>query len=412
MNWSVSILNKAPLASQLCEHAVFGTILFHSSLRREQESTPLLVRPSHSQLFIALVKAAYPFDSALQDRAAQFLKCLEPKWRDKPDHADNLVTDLVPSSDGSHSGFIDSIVILLSSPHSSIVEATMSFLNKTTTQSSPAIRKGLVESDLINKLLATVRPHTLPLSGNDEIFNNLTKIIGNSIYLASPKSLSSLHITTSVDKQYYREMIFQKVVIASGQFVSFLISNRYSLDEDLLFSFMSLLATGLRISLFHRPTLEFVLASPIAMTLSSCLSFFEDDHVLWMTLNSIQHLLKEWEEECLEVVQSGKRILHALFSEGFEDTLEHLVMNDKGGDDGRSVDDYCRSVTRRSHLSRMAPTHFCGLSSDVGDAVIAGPDEQILRSPPIVQKCAAVFYCHIVNRPLSTQFIASLNDAL
>ncbi|KAK2943435.1 hypothetical protein BLNAU_21618 [Blattamonas nauphoetae] len=69
-------------------------------------------------------------------------------------------------------------------------------------------------------------------------------------------------------------------------------------------------------------------------------------------------------------------------------------------------------MTHRSSLSRMTPTHFCGLSSDVGNAVIAGADEHILRSPPIVHKCAAVFDCHIANFPLSKRFLASLNDAL
>ncbi|KAK2961656.1 hypothetical protein BLNAU_3454 [Blattamonas nauphoetae] len=38
----------------------------------------------------------------------------------------------------------------------------------------------------------------------------------------------------------------------------------------------------------------------------------------------------------------------------------------------------------------MAPTHFCGLSSDVGNALIADTDEQILGWPPNVQKWIAL----------------------
>ncbi|KAK2952582.1 hypothetical protein BLNAU_12410 [Blattamonas nauphoetae] len=34
-------------------------------------------------------------------------------------------------------------------------------------------------------------------------------------------------------------------------------------------------------------------------------------------------------------------------------------------------------MTRGNRLSRMTPTHFCGLSSDVGNAMIAGADEQL-----------------------------------
>ncbi|KAK2943451.1 hypothetical protein BLNAU_21634 [Blattamonas nauphoetae] len=47
-------------------------------------------------------------------------------------------------------------------------------------------------------------------------------------------------------------------------------------------------------------------------------------------------------------------------------------------------------MPHRNRCSRMTPTHFCGLLSDVGNSLIAGADEQILGSPPIVQKWIAV----------------------
>ncbi|KAK2958885.1 hypothetical protein BLNAU_6134 [Blattamonas nauphoetae] len=53
--------------------------------------------------FVALVKGDFPFDDALQDRAALFLKTLESPYRASK-QASKLVTDLVPSSAGSPSG--------------------------------------------------------------------------------------------------------------------------------------------------------------------------------------------------------------------------------------------------------------------------------------------------------------------
>ncbi|KAK2961674.1 hypothetical protein BLNAU_3472 [Blattamonas nauphoetae] len=49
-------------------------------------------------------------------------------------------------------------------------------------------------------------------------------------------------------------------------------------------------------------------------------------------------------------------------------------------------------MKRRSRISRMTPTRFCGLSSDVGNSLIAGADEQILGWPPIVQKWSGMFF--------------------
>ncbi|KAK2945916.1 hypothetical protein BLNAU_19132 [Blattamonas nauphoetae] len=56
---------------------------------------------------VALVKEKYPFDDALQDKAIQFLKSIEP------------------SSAVSSSDFVESILTLLSSPHSTLVGAAL-----------------------------------------------------------------------------------------------------------------------------------------------------------------------------------------------------------------------------------------------------------------------------------------------
>ncbi|KAK2942174.1 hypothetical protein BLNAU_22901 [Blattamonas nauphoetae] len=134
-------------------------------------------------------------------------------------------------------------------------------------------------------------------------------------------------------------------------------------------------------------TLEYVIASPIVMAFSSCLTLVEDNSRIRIPLFNINQSLKEWKKHNREVARSGKRMMQALFSEGFGDTLEQMMMNNQGK---TYSFDYASQMTRRSNLSRMTPTHFCGLSSDVGNALIAGADEQILGSPPIVKKCTLV----------------------
>ncbi|KAK2944211.1 hypothetical protein BLNAU_20880 [Blattamonas nauphoetae] len=76
---------------------------------------------------VALVKAKCPLDDALQERAVRFLKSLRPEWGE--DLAAKLITELVPSTAGSPSGFIDSIITLLSSPHSILRAAALSCLS-------------------------------------------------------------------------------------------------------------------------------------------------------------------------------------------------------------------------------------------------------------------------------------------
>ncbi|KAK2960137.1 hypothetical protein BLNAU_5020 [Blattamonas nauphoetae] len=152
---------------------------------------------------VALVKAEYPFDNALQDRAALFLKSLEPEWADN-DLPAKLITNLVPSSDGSPSGFVESIVTLLSSPHSTVVAAALSFLNKTMGASKPPFRLQLVESDFVTTV-------------NGTILSKLVKIIDSLVGLAYRGYHSDLGITAAVDIFNLFETIFQKVVLPSCQ---------------------------------------------------------------------------------------------------------------------------------------------------------------------------------------------------
>ncbi|KAK2960043.1 hypothetical protein BLNAU_4926 [Blattamonas nauphoetae] len=180
---------------------------------------PILCTLFHIAIYrslVAMVKAEYPFDNALQDKAARFLKSLEPDWCDLQ-HAEKLVYDLVPSSSGSTSGFVESIVTLVSSPHSTVVAAALSLLTETAMVSTPTIQSRLVESDLVTNVFATLQPQTLPITGNEEIFDNLIKIVLDCINITFPPSLRNLGITTAVDQFNRREMIFQKVVLPSRE---------------------------------------------------------------------------------------------------------------------------------------------------------------------------------------------------
>ncbi|KAK2960140.1 putative Casein kinase I [Blattamonas nauphoetae] len=231
---------------------------------------------------------------------------------------------------------------------------------ETTYYSSIEIQCRLMESGLISKVLATVQPQTLPISGNEEIFSNLIWTITEFMNLLSPSNHSKLGITTAADKYNHREMVFQKVVLPSSQFMTFLISNRYILNEKMFYSFMTLLDTLFYIGPFHRPTLEFVLASPIVMGFSSCLSFVEDDDPHSATLCDIHDLLLKSQQEGGEVAQSGKRTMQALISEGSEDTLELMMKYLKDGFYGSHLVEASHSISQLlgSNAKRLIPIHL------------------------------------------------------
>ncbi|KAK2963753.1 hypothetical protein BLNAU_1320 [Blattamonas nauphoetae] len=294
---------------------------------------------------VTLVKEKYPFDDVLIDKAVQFLNILEPQWCEV--HlATRLITELVPSSAGPPSDFIESILTLLSSPHSTIVEATSVLLTKIVLYCSSPVRLQLVESDLISKVLASVQPHTLPFSGNETVLNTQLRIIMYCINLALPVSLKELGITTADSTLNHREMILRKVIIPSSRFMTFLISNQHILNGDLSSIIMTLFVHLIQMGPFHLPTLEFVLASPIAMAFSKCLSFVEDSIPLLNTLRTIERSLNEWKNQGPEVLRSGKRMNQTLHSEGFEDLAEQMMMTDVSENFGDVIVKTCRSIFR------------------------------------------------------------------
>ncbi|KAK2958398.1 hypothetical protein BLNAU_6668 [Blattamonas nauphoetae] len=192
--------------------------------------------------------------------------------------------------------------------------------------------------------------------------------------------LRKLNITDDVEKYNHRETIFLKVVIPSSPFVTLLIPDRYILNERLSESFMDLLAKLLQIGPSHQPTLE-----------------------------TINISLKEWNAEGPEVIKSGKRMMQALFSEGFDDTLEQMLKHDNDGINGIIlVEDYSTPSLRTLLGCWENADCWCRRT----DSGITSNHHEMVYSFGFIVLNAAVVDCHVVNRPLSKHFLASLNGTL
>ncbi|KAK2950214.1 hypothetical protein BLNAU_14900 [Blattamonas nauphoetae] len=301
---------------------------------------------------VVLVKSKHPFDEDLQDRAVSFLNGLIP-WGNKQ-RASELIDGLVPSSAGPPADFIESFVTLFSSPYTKVVAGASYFLGQTTKASSVADQNRLVESDFIPKLLATAQPHTLPNSVKPTFEYNRGTIYGflevliNCTNLADPYHLHVLGLTAAIDQFSHREMIFQKVILPSSLFVTYLCRNITLLTSQLRIQFRILLGSLLRVSAYHQKTETFVLESPITNAFSSCLSIFEYNYLIRMTLHEILAALKEWKCRNPEVVQSAKRMMQALFSEGLENALEQMLVYDGEKDRDTDVVDFSVWILRRT----------------------------------------------------------------
>ncbi|KAK2944517.1 putative Carbon catabolite-derepressing protein kinase [Blattamonas nauphoetae] len=272
---------------------------------------------------VALVKQGYRFDSALQDRAVHPL-------------AEALTTDLVPSSNKSPSGFVESIVTLLTSPNSPVFAETLKFLFETTEEIRTGIGYRFVASDLIAQVFTAVKPQTRPTSGNEAIHYRLVKIINNVVIIADPDWFR--HIPTGpVDKSNHNEVIFQRAVIPSSQYVTFLISNRYILTGNLIDSF--------------------VLANSFG----------------------------DWKRKYFGEHQSGGQIIKALIVEGFEDTVDQMWMFDKKGHVGQQM-----IFPEHSHISSEPQSNTTNQKLNENEHFTIPEGKYVVNNMEITQRSVAV----------------------
>ncbi|KAK2962920.1 hypothetical protein BLNAU_1943 [Blattamonas nauphoetae] len=239
---------------------------------------------------VSLVRDHVDFDDALQDKAVNFLH--------------NLNAIHIQTTDETLSDLSDSVCVLLSSPHSKIVVATLSFVSGSVSRANFKQRLNL---------LKTVR-------------------------MAEAYAIQTLAITEPSDQHNHRELVFRKVIHPSSPYLAFLCRNRYLLEAaSFPRGYVALFSRLLQISPYHRPTLEFVLSSPVVTTVLSFLSFVDESHSSWLLLIICAPSLREWQKDGAEVVQCGKRMINALIREGMADTLEQMMRNDMHGNFGASV---------------------------------------------------------------------------
>ncbi|KAK2962893.1 hypothetical protein BLNAU_1916 [Blattamonas nauphoetae] len=331
---------QTDITSELSVHST------HSAFLNSELKAPLS-REERSVLYcllVSLVRDNYCFDDVLLKKAIRFLSYLE-KIEIQDQTRDTLITHLVPSPDGSLSGFTDSVCILLSSPRPNIVLSALSFLNVIITYSSEAHKLRFVQTDIVPRIISILHSQDFSFWNLNRFIDSLTWILIHFARLAGSYALHFLKIADPSSQHRHRELILQRVILPSSPYITFLCEDRSLFDDKrrscTILEILGLLVT---IGFFHIPTLEFVLDSPIVMTIHDRLSFIDTDLPTYHVLKLVGNSLREWQTCGPEVTQSGKRTIHALISEGFETTLEQMMMRKMEHFPGDCIVHYCHTI--------------------------------------------------------------------
>ncbi|KAK2947331.1 hypothetical protein BLNAU_17718 [Blattamonas nauphoetae] len=305
------------------EHSMFLNI--------EQESTSSFEKKS--SLFnslVAVVKDEIPISVELEEHARRFLQNLSPR---RSRDTSRLLSDLVPSPDGSPSGLMSAIATLLRSKSSLIIEGTLSFVAAFVTKLSYSSQSSLLDALLIPKMIDSLQPHTLPISSNEQIHSTFVQILSHTFYLTTANAMDQIGIVDAPGKHSHRNMILEKVIHPTSGYLAHLIRNvPNDGDGDLGPNLMSFLGNYLRLGWQHAPTLEYLLSQSIEDQSMALLVSSEINEELWSFLFSFRSDLRGADSEGNEATRTRQRMKHALFSVGFEEWIEAEIHHTTDGD--------------------------------------------------------------------------------
>ncbi|KAK2944035.1 hypothetical protein BLNAU_21034 [Blattamonas nauphoetae] len=284
---------------------------------------------------VAILKLQPALDDSLETKIVKFLDSVVPKY---PESADDFLNKLASLSDDSLTDFVQSIVVLLSSPSQAIVKSSMNMLRSLIYYCSAHVRLALVKADLIPQLITTLNPLSLSLIEAVDIHTSLISLITYSVDLATPYYLTRLGIEDGDGHPAVHETIFQQVLVPSEKYICHLCVNRSSIiDTDQSQDFIVLLARLLEIGPYYQPTMNFVGHIPVVLSIPSFLTSHNNDrsieYFLWI-LNKVQ---RECNKRRGHQRQMWKTVQRMLRMEGIEDMIEQKLQNDKHKFFGREI---------------------------------------------------------------------------
>ncbi|KAK2960219.1 hypothetical protein BLNAU_4772 [Blattamonas nauphoetae] len=284
---------------------------------------------------VATVKFKPALDASLEAKAVILLKSVVP---DDEESANAILHSYASSSNDYLTNFVQSIVVLISSPSQVVTAAAMKMLGTLILSCSAKIKLALVKADLIPQLIITLNPLSLPLTEGEDIHVHLMTLFRYSLWQTTPDGLTYLEIEDNDEQQAVYEIVLKQVLAPSEKYIRHLCVNRYSIiDRMQSMQFLELIARLLEISPYYQPTMDFFVNLPVILTIPSWLAFFEADRSIWAFLYLMVDAQREWNETRGDVRQMGNTVDRMLRMEGIEDVIEAKLLNDKNRPDGRCI---------------------------------------------------------------------------
>ncbi|KAK2943975.1 hypothetical protein BLNAU_21121 [Blattamonas nauphoetae] len=282
------------------------------------DKTPLFLRPllhfrsfeQESKVYLSLVdfiKEGNNPDNKATEKACAILENITPVLFNEVT-SEQVLFELVPTPDGSCSGFTESIVLLLTRSNEMISRSILRLLDGMVSCTSPDIQFDFIATGVFEHLPQAFYEQELHLSLLQICFNgNCGKV------------------TTFLDK-FFRPIEPFLVFVCNQRRRIAEVENSEAFDD-----FPNLIGTIVECSPFMEEMTQFFLTSPFAVTLLNCLHFYDNDNVTCILLEKLSEGFGQWRKDSSAVQKLGQHIVAKLREEGLTDQIElHHPIVDAG----------------------------------------------------------------------------------
>ncbi|KAK2951006.1 hypothetical protein BLNAU_14084 [Blattamonas nauphoetae] len=233
--------------------------------------------------------------------------------------------------------FVDSVIVLLSSSHPSIIGDVLTLIYESL-RWSLSTNLAIISNKLIPRIFSTPHLRDLSVVADKDILKNIINITHTAVQLLTPITLRSLQASTDTAPLLIRDVVLHEVLIPIEPTLVQINRNRR------LFSWSYESRTTLHIiykilesCVFHQPTLDFLCTSHITMVFQSLLTEVELEYTHKYHLWCLSDSFSKWRKNGAEISDRWKILLQTLEREGFRDGLEQTLHPNKTSGQGRLI---------------------------------------------------------------------------
>ncbi|KAK2954381.1 hypothetical protein BLNAU_10713 [Blattamonas nauphoetae] len=230
-----------------------------------------------------------------------------------------LLESVSPYSGEKAKAFLSSFAPILDESSIIITTAAMKMIEALIRNCSTKILLALVQAGLIPQLIVTLNPQSHSFAEAEDIHTCVITSIIRSFWLATPYGFKYHGTEDSHEEQATHEAILKQVLVPSGEYIR------------------------------------------LVLTVTSCLTFFENDRSIQDCLYTMVNAQREWNKKRGEVRQLWKTMHRMLRMEGIEDVIEKKLQNNRrtsfGGDIVADSIEWNNLLTDPSSISHQLLPH-------------------------------------------------------